>query len=100
MRFRALPSDGLRSARRCNCSLCRMRGAVAKGGVLFVNVPLNAPMPDHVILLETPDMAADLLRRGGFNIVEMATHTTQAVPLSRALKQRTAVTCSIIAEPA
>lgn len=81
-------------------ALDRMRGAVAKRGVLFVNVPLNAPMPDHVVLLETPDAAADLLRRGGFHIVEMATHTTQGMTLAQALKRRTAVTCSIIAERA
>ncbi|MDM0046196.1 GFA family protein [Variovorax dokdonensis] len=29
VRFRVLLADGLRSARRCNCSYCRMRGAVA-----------------------------------------------------------------------
>lgn len=29
IRFRATLSSGLRSARRCNCSLCRMRGAIA-----------------------------------------------------------------------
>lgn len=29
VRFTVLLSDGLRSARRCNCSYCRMRGAVA-----------------------------------------------------------------------
>jgi len=29
VRFHVKLSDGLRSARRCNCSLCRMRGAVA-----------------------------------------------------------------------
>ena len=81
-------------------ALVKMRGAVAKKGVLFVNVPLNAPMPDHVILLETPEMAADLLVKGGFRIVEMATHTTQARTLSQALRQKIAVTCSIIAEPA
>lgn len=28
VRFHARLSDGLRSARRCNCSICRMRGAV------------------------------------------------------------------------
>jgi 2-polyprenyl-3-methyl-5-hydroxy-6-metoxy-1,4-benzoquinol methylase len=81
-------------------ALEKMRGAVNRKGVLFVNVPLNAPMPDHIILLETPDQAADLLRRGGFNIVEMATHTTQGATLAQALKRKTAITCSIIAEPA
>ncbi|WP_312796760.1 GFA family protein [Tianweitania sp.] len=29
VRFRVHLSEGLRSARRCTCSLCRMRGAVA-----------------------------------------------------------------------
>jgi len=29
VRFRLRLADGLRSARRCNCSYCRMRGAVA-----------------------------------------------------------------------
>ncbi|MFI8614259.1 GFA family protein [Acidovorax sp. NPDC077693] len=29
MRFTVVLTDGLRSARRCNCSYCRMRGAVA-----------------------------------------------------------------------
>jgi 2-polyprenyl-3-methyl-5-hydroxy-6-metoxy-1,4-benzoquinol methylase len=80
-------------------SLQKMRGAVAKSGVLFVNVPLNAPMPDHVILLENPDQAAELIEKGGFRIVEIATHTTQAKRLAQSLRQRIAVTCSIIAEP-
>ena len=29
VRFQVTLSDGLHSARRCNCSYCRMRGAVA-----------------------------------------------------------------------
>jgi hypothetical protein len=29
VRFRVTLSDGLASARRCDCSLCRMRGAIA-----------------------------------------------------------------------
>ncbi|UWQ21146.1 GFA family protein [Jannaschia sp. W003] len=35
VRLRVRLLDGLRSARRCNCSLCRMRGAVA------VSAPLD-----------------------------------------------------------
>ncbi len=29
VKFRVRLTDGLRTARRCNCSICRMRGAVA-----------------------------------------------------------------------
>ena len=81
-------------------ALNNMRSAVGKKGVLFVNVPLNAPMPDHVVLLKTPEMANDLLVKSGFRVVEMATHTTQAKRLSQCLRQKIAVTCSFIAEPA
>ncbi len=34
VRFRATLVDGLRSARRCTCSYCRMRGAVAVSAAL------------------------------------------------------------------
>ena len=40
VRFEATLSDGLNTARRCNCSYCRMRGAVVVaaelGGIRFV----------------------------------------------------------------
>ena len=40
VRFEAILSDGLRTARRCDCSYCRMRGAIAVsapvGGVRFI----------------------------------------------------------------
>jgi len=81
-------------------ALVRLKPLVAKRGLLFVNVPLNAPMPDHLVLLQSPQEAEKLLVDGGFRVLEMGSHTTQGVSLSRALKQRTAVTCSIIAEPA
>jgi ubiquinone/menaquinone biosynthesis C-methylase UbiE len=71
---------------------------LAKNGLVYVNVPLNAPMPDHLILLRNPDEAAQLMIEGGFRILEMSMHTTQGVALKSALKSNTAVTCSIIAE--
>jgi len=80
-------------------ALKKLRHSVAKGGYLFVNVPLNAPMPDHLQLLRDPADAEKMLADGGFRVVEMSSHTTQAIPLSRALKRQIAVTCSIIAEP-
>jgi hypothetical protein len=41
VRFRVRLTDGLNTIRRCNCSYCRMRGAIAVsadiGGVMFVS---------------------------------------------------------------
>lgn len=80
-------------------ALKRLKGVVAKGGFLFVNIPLNAPMPDHLVLLRSPDEAVKIIEDGGFRVLEIASHTTQGVPLPKALRLKTAVTCSIIAEP-
>lgn len=81
-------------------ALQKLRNAVAKGGYLFVNVPLNAPMPDHLQLFRDPADVIKLLEDGGFRTLEIASHTTQALPLPKALKRKIAVTCSVIAEPA
>jgi SAM-dependent methyltransferase len=79
-------------------ALRQMGRVLTRGGLLYVNVPLNAPMPDHLILLETPLDVQNMLSEGGFHILEMAFHTTQGMPLGRALRSKTAVTCSLIAE--
>lgn len=76
------------------------RKLLARNGILFVNIPLNAPMPDHLQLLREPAEAEKMLTDGGFRVLEIASHTTQGMPLGRALKRKAAVTCSIIAEPA
>ena len=81
-------------------ALGKIARLLEKNGLVYVNVPLNAPMPDHLILLRAPEDAAQLMTVGGFRIVEMSMHTTQGVSLTKALKARTAVTCSIIAERA
>lgn len=81
-------------------ALQKLRQTVAKGGYLFVNVPLNAPMPDHLQLYRDPREIEALLADGGFRVLEIASHTTQAMTLPRALKRKIAVTCSVIAEPA
>lgn len=80
-------------------ALQKLRQAVAKGGYVFINIPLNAPMPDHLQLLRDPSEAEKIVTDGGFRVLEMASHTTQAATLPRALKRKIAVTCSIIAEP-
>lgn len=81
-------------------ALGSVKKLLAPDGLLFVNVPLNAPMPDHLVLLRNPAEVEAMLTEGGFRILEIASHTTQGATLSRSLKRKTAVTCSVIAEPA
>ncbi|WP_209425000.1 GFA family protein [Pararhodobacter sp. SW119] len=46
VRFRVQLSEGLHSARRCNCSFCRMRGAIA----------VSAPLDGFTILQGAEDL--------------------------------------------
>jgi ubiquinone/menaquinone biosynthesis C-methylase UbiE len=81
-------------------ALKKLRHVIADSGLIFVNVPLNAPMPDHLILLREPGEAERMMTDGGFRVIEMSVHTTDGMPLIKALKMKTAATCSIIAKPA
>ncbi len=81
-------------------ALKSMRGAIAKGGKLLVNIPTNAPNPDHLVLLRHPDEALKMMREGGFNVVEHAVFTTEGASLTSALRKNAATIVSIIAEAA
>ncbi len=71
-------------------ALATVKTLLTKDGVLFVNVPLNAPMPDHSQLLRDPSEAEKMLVDGGSRVLEIASHTTQAMPLGKALKRKAA----------
>ena len=81
-------------------ALRSIREWLPKDGMIFVNIPVNAPLPDHLILLRDPNEAHRLIESNGFRVVESSSHTTEAIPMARALKRKSAITCSILAEPA
>jgi 2-polyprenyl-3-methyl-5-hydroxy-6-metoxy-1,4-benzoquinol methylase len=79
----------------------RVRPLVAaEGGLVFVNVPINSPSPDHLYLMETPDDARALLTESGFEIVVDGFFATQGVPLDRALRNRISISACMIGRPA
>lgn len=80
--------------------LKKLAPLLSQSGLIFVSVPVNAPMPDHLILLQSPEEAEGLLTDGGFRAIEISHHTTHGMSLTRAMRLKTAVTCSIIAERA
>ena len=77
----------------------RIRGAVRSGGLVFVNVPINSPSPDHLYLMETEDNARSLLTDTGFEIVAEGFFPTQGMVLERALRNRVSVSACMFARP-
>ncbi len=77
----------------------KLRAIIAPEGLVFVNVPINSPSPDHLYLMRTPDEARDLVRQNGFEIVSEAMFATQGMKLERALKNAVTVSVCMFARP-
>lgn len=77
-----------------------VRGLVSDEGLVFVNVPVNSPSPDHLWLMEDLDDARALLRDTGFEIVAEGAFPTQDRPLEKALRQRVSVSVCMLGRPA
>lgn len=81
-------------------ALRAIRPLVGRGGLVFVNVPVNSPSPDHLYLMESVDDARALLTDTGFDIVAEDAFATQNRPLEKALRQRISVSVCMLARPA
>jgi 2-polyprenyl-3-methyl-5-hydroxy-6-metoxy-1,4-benzoquinol methylase len=66
------------------------------GGVLFVNVPVNSPAPDHIYLLKTPEEATELVRRNGFEIVDAHAFPMSGYTLERAIRSKATISCVVV----
>jgi 2-polyprenyl-3-methyl-5-hydroxy-6-metoxy-1,4-benzoquinol methylase len=77
-----------------------VRGLVRPGGLVFVNVPINSPSPDHLYLMQTPDEARALLTETGFEIVAEGFFATQGTEMTKALRNRVSISACMFARPA
>jgi 2-polyprenyl-3-methyl-5-hydroxy-6-metoxy-1,4-benzoquinol methylase len=80
-------------------ALRHVRTLVGRDGLVFVNIPINSPSPDHIFLLETVEDARLLLTDCGFAIVSDAFFATQGVSLERALRRRYSVSACLFGRP-
>jgi 2-polyprenyl-3-methyl-5-hydroxy-6-metoxy-1,4-benzoquinol methylase len=71
----------------------------ADSGLIFINVPINSPSPDHLYLMRAPDDARALLTETGFEIVREGFFATQGTALERALRNRVSVSACMLAKP-
>lgn len=80
-------------------ALHNLKSLISDRGRVFVNMPINSPAPDHIFLLRDPQEVSDLVEASGFKVVEAANYPAMGSSLERALKNRTTVSCVVIAKP-
>lgn len=76
-----------------------VRPLLGKTGLVFINVPINSPSPDHLYLMQTPDDARALLTQTGFTIAAEQFFGTQGAALDKALRNRVSVSACMFARP-
>ena len=77
-----------------------LRSAIAEGGRIFINVPINSPSPDHLYLFSSPEEVAALVMDAGLRVERMETYATQGRPVETALAQKISVSAGVVARPA
>jgi len=77
-----------------------LRAALADGGRIFINVPLNSPSPDHIYLFETAEDVRALVEGAGLKVEQLSLFATQGREIESALRNRISVSAGVIARPA
>jgi 2-polyprenyl-3-methyl-5-hydroxy-6-metoxy-1,4-benzoquinol methylase len=71
--------------------------ALRRGGLAFLNVPVNSPAPDHIYHWGSPAAVEDLVRSRGFAIVDTGVAATTGYDVARALRRKVAVNSLVVA---
>jgi 2-polyprenyl-3-methyl-5-hydroxy-6-metoxy-1,4-benzoquinol methylase len=78
-------------------ALRNIHGLLAADGLLYVNVPVNAPAVDHIFQLKSPSEAVALVEAAGFTVDETLCAPVAGYSLTRALKADASISVAIVA---
>ncbi|KRB41981.1 bifunctional 2-polyprenyl-6-hydroxyphenol methylase/3-demethylubiquinol 3-O-methyltransferase UbiG [Phenylobacterium sp. Root700] len=79
-------------------ALVSLRRRLAPEGLIFINVPLNSPAPDHIYLLRTAQDARALVEAAGLEVVDLQLAPMTGYSVAEAERQKATVSCLIIAK--
>jgi len=78
-------------------ALRAIHGLLAPGGRACINVPVNSPAPDHIMLFRTPEEVVDVISQAGFRIGETLFAPATGVTLERARKRALTISAVVVA---
>jgi 2-polyprenyl-3-methyl-5-hydroxy-6-metoxy-1,4-benzoquinol methylase len=89
-------SEVLEHLERPGQALSFLNSALDPGGLIYVNVPINSPSPDHIYLIEHPAAGLALIEAAGFEIVSQELYATQGRAIEKALRDRISISMAIV----
>jgi SAM-dependent methyltransferase len=92
----AVISEVLEHLEQPALALRSLHAALKPGGLIFINIPINSPAPDHIYLWRTSEAVVDLIKSQGFEIVEVKLFPVTGVTLQRAERRQLSISCVVI----
>jgi 2-polyprenyl-3-methyl-5-hydroxy-6-metoxy-1,4-benzoquinol methylase len=89
-------SEVLEHLERPGQALSFLNSALNPGGLIYVNVPINSPSPDHIYLIEHPAAGLALIEAAGFEIVSQELYATQGRAIEKALRDRISISMAVV----
>ena len=74
-------------------ALQNLTDALKPNGVIFLNVPVNSPAPDHLTLWRHPDEVKDYYQSTGLKLDHFASFPGSGMTLEKAISQKVDITC-------
>jgi 2-polyprenyl-3-methyl-5-hydroxy-6-metoxy-1,4-benzoquinol methylase len=89
-------SEVLEHLEQPQLALEKLYQLLVPGGLVFVNMPVNSPAPDHIYLLKAPTEVRELIRSSGFEVVAHDDAPMTGLSIERALKTGSTISCAAI----
>ena len=91
-------SEVLEHLERPDIALASLVGYLRAGGRIFVTIPVNNPMPDHIFLFRNPEEVVDLVTGSGLEIIQARHFTNVGISEDRARQKRLPIATAMIAQ--
>lgn len=78
-------------------ALSSLRRFLAPDGVLFINVPINSPAPDHIYLLRNEAAVRDMVGAAGLEVLDLRMVPMTGYSLAEAERQNATINCFVLA---
>ena len=94
----AVMSELLEHLEDPQAALLKVKKLLSKDGLIYLNVPLNSPAPDHIYLFKTPETLQEYVKKAGLTIVDSELISMTGHELDYALEHKLTVSQLIIAQ--
>ncbi len=90
-------SEVLEHTEEPEAALQAIRKLIKPGGLLFLNMPINSPAPDHLFNLPAPEDVIDFVKYAGFDILAHRFAPVTNATLERARRMKLTISCGVVA---